>query len=125
MQVPRQAKIYWCGVLTWNPSLDHRVTKYISDVDNETASETLQHAKEALRASITRSIDYTEDVYPTVSNPDNWAKYLSTNCQPEHLLADADNTRNSLRVAEKERAMLSLQPPAAPIAPDSRDGAPV
>ncbi|UPL04145.1 hypothetical protein LCI18_015079 [Fusarium solani-melongenae] len=87
----------------------HRVRKYISYVDIETAGETLQHAKEALRASVTRSIDDTEDVYPVVFTPNNWAKYLSTNFRPEDLLSDADNTRNSLRVAEKERAILSIR----------------
>ena len=83
--------------------------KYISYIDIETAGETLQHAKESLRASVTRSIDDTEDVYPVVFTPNNWAKYLSTNFRPEDLLADADNTRNNLRAAEKERAILSLR----------------
>ncbi|KAI0144854.1 hypothetical protein BJ166DRAFT_596924 [Pestalotiopsis sp. NC0098] len=93
----------WAVVL--NPLPDHRARKYISDVDNETASETLQHAKEALRASVSRGIDDTEDVYPTALTPDNWSKYLSTNSQPEDLLADADITRNALRAAEKEEAI--------------------
>ncbi len=83
--------------------------KYISYVDIETAGEALQHAKEALRESVTRSIDDTEDVYPVVFTPSNWAQYLSTSFRPEDLLADADNTRNSLRGAVEERAILSMR----------------
>jgi hypothetical protein len=87
----------------------HRVRRYISYIDIETAGEALQHAKESLRASVGRSIDDTEDVYPVVLTPNNWAKYLSTNFRPEDLLADAENTRNQLRDAEKERAILGLR----------------
>lgn len=109
MLVFRQAKSFSCEMLKWNLSPDHRVGKYISEVDVETVAETLQHAKEALRGSVSRSIDDTEDVYPVVFTPNDWAKYLSTNFRPEELLADADDTRNGLRVAEKERAILSLR----------------
>lgn len=85
---------------------DHRVRKYVSYVDIETASESLQRAKESLRASVSRSIDDTEDVYPVVMTPSNWAKYLSTNFRPEDLLSNEDTVRERLRDVEKERALL-------------------
>ncbi|KAH6874038.1 hypothetical protein B0T10DRAFT_415823 [Thelonectria olida] len=82
---------------------------YISYIDIQTASEALQRAKESLRASVTRSIDDTEDIYPVVFTPNNWAKYLSTNFRPEDLLANADNTRAQLQDATKERSLLTLR----------------
>ncbi|KAK2593057.1 hypothetical protein QQS21_009265 [Conoideocrella luteorostrata] len=87
----------------------HRVRKYISYIDIQTAGEALQRAKESLRASATRSIDDTEDVYPVVFTPNNWAKYLSTNFRPEDMLADVENTLDRLRSAEKDRSMLTLR----------------
>ncbi|KAF3913691.1 hypothetical protein AA313_de0202156 [Arthrobotrys entomopaga] len=84
----------------------HRVRQYIGYVDVETASEALQRAKENLRASVARSIDDTEDIYPVVFTPANWAKYLSTNFKPEDLLSDIGILRNSLYDAEKNRATL-------------------
>lgn len=59
-----------------------------------------------MRASVSRSIDDTEDVYPVVMTPANWAKYLSTNFKPEDLLSNEDTVRERLRDAEKERALL-------------------
>ena len=87
-------------------STDHRVRQYIGYVDVETASETLQRAKENLRSSVSRSIDDTEDIYPVIMTPSNWAKYLSTNFKPEDLLNDASIVRNQLYDAEKSRSML-------------------
>ncbi|KAJ3524756.1 hypothetical protein NM208_g11931 [Fusarium decemcellulare] len=87
----------------------HRVRKYISYLDIETASESLQRAKESLRASVTRSIDDTEDIYPVSFTPNNWAKYLSTNFRPEDLLSNVDNTRAQLQAATKERTILIMR----------------
>ncbi|RHZ51491.1 hypothetical protein CDV55_100558 [Aspergillus turcosus] len=87
----------------------HRVRRYVAYIDVETASESLQRAKEDLRASVSRSIDDTEDVYPVVFSPSNWAKYLTTNFTPEDLLSSEDIVRNRLLQAEKEKAILVLQ----------------
>ncbi|KAJ4189980.1 hypothetical protein NW767_011478 [Fusarium falciforme] len=87
----------------------HRVKKYISYLDIETASESLQRAKESLRASVTRSIDDTEDIYPVSFTPNNWAKYLSTNFRPEDLLSDVNYTRTQLQNATKERTILIMR----------------
>ncbi|KAE9382113.1 hypothetical protein N431DRAFT_320993, partial [Stipitochalara longipes BDJ] len=75
-------------------------------VDIESASEMLLRAKENLRASVSRSIDDAEDIYPVVLTPANWAKYLSTNFKPQDLLNDASIMRNQLFDAEKTRATL-------------------
>lgn len=83
--------------------------KYISYLDIETASESLHRAKESLRASVTRSIDGTEDIYPVSSTPNNWAKYLSTNLRPENLLSNVDYTRTQLQNATKERTILIMR----------------
>ncbi|KAI9801790.1 MAG: hypothetical protein M1825_003163 [Sarcosagium campestre] len=85
---------------------DHRVRQYIGYVDIESASEMLQRAKENLRSSVVRSIDDTEDVYPVVLTPSNWAKHLSTNFKPQDLLNDEGQIRSQLYDAEKNRTML-------------------
>ncbi|KAK4221114.1 hypothetical protein QBC38DRAFT_492703 [Podospora fimiseda] len=85
----------------------HRVRKYISYLDIQTAGEALQRAKESLRASVARSIDDAEDIYPVVLTPNNWAKYLSTNFRPEDLLSNVENTLLRLHDAEKQRSLLS------------------
>ena len=87
----------------------HRVRKYVGYIDVESASETLQRAKENLRASVWRSIDDTEDIYPVVLTPSNWARNLSTNFKPEDLLSSETMVRQQLLTAEKERASLILQ----------------
>lgn len=87
----------------------HRVRKYVGYIDIESASETLQRAKESLRASVSRSIDDTEDIYPVVLTPSNWARNLSTNFKPEDLLSSETVVRDQLLTAEKERASLILQ----------------
>ena len=89
--------------------IDHRVRKYVGYVDLESASETLQRAKENLRASVTRSIDDTQDVYPVAFSPSSWARHLSTAFKPEDLLANEATTRERLLAAEKERASLTLR----------------
>ncbi|KAJ4202693.1 hypothetical protein NW759_015343 [Fusarium solani] len=97
------------SVLLVRDSVNHRVRKYISYLDIETASESLQRAKESLRASVTRSIDDTEDIYPVSFTPNNWAKYLSTNFRPEDLLSNVDYTRTQLQNATKERTILIMR----------------
>ncbi|KAF7173669.1 hypothetical protein CNMCM6106_007710 [Aspergillus hiratsukae] len=87
----------------------HRVRKYVAYIDVETASESLQRAKEDLRASVSRSIDDTENIYPVVFSPSNWAKYLTTNFTPEDLLSSEDIVPNRLLQAEEEKAILVLQ----------------
>lgn len=87
----------------------HRVRKYVGYIDIESASETLQRAKENLRASVSRSIDDTEDIYPVVLTPSNWARNLSTNFKPEDLLSSETMVREQILTAEKERASLILQ----------------
>ena len=86
---------------------DHRVKKYISYIDNQAASESLQQAKESFRASVTRSIDDTEDIYPVVLTPNNWAKYLATNLRLEDLQSEVNKTRDQLRDAAWERSLLT------------------
>ncbi|KAL8796485.1 MAG: hypothetical protein Q9195_001159 [Heterodermia aff. obscurata] len=87
----------------------HRVRKYVGYIDIESASEILQRAKENLRASVSRSIDDTEDIYPVVLTPSNWARNLSTNFKPEDLLSSETMVREQILTAEKERASLILQ----------------
>lgn len=99
----------WLHQVLTCPISDHRVRKYISYLDIETASESLQRAKESLRASVTRSIDDTEDIYPVSFTPNNWAKYLSTNFRPEDLLSNVDYTRTQLQNATKERTILIMR----------------
>lgn len=89
--------------------IDHRVRKYISYLDIQTAGEALQRAKESLRASVTRSVDDAEDIYPIVMTPNNWANYLTTNFRPEDLLADVEVTRNRLLQAEKDRKIFTMR----------------
>ncbi|KAL6360909.1 hypothetical protein LRP88_04369 [Fusarium phalaenopsidis] len=72
----------------WNAYDNHRVRKYISYLDIETVSESLQRAKESLRAS---------------------AKYLSTNFRPEDLLSNVDYTRTQFQNATKERTILIMR----------------
>lgn len=50
---------------------------------------------------VTRSIDDTEDVYPVIFTPNDWAKYLGTDFRPEDL------PRNQLRDAEKRHSILT------------------
>lgn len=50
---------------------------------------------------MTRSIDDTEDVYPVIFTPNDWAKYLGTDFRPEDL------PRNQLRDAEKRHSILT------------------
>jgi hypothetical protein len=78
-------------------------------VDIEFASEALQRAKENMRASVSRSIDDTEDIYPVVLTPANWAAYLSTAFKPEDLLESESTVRLQLLQAEKDRAALIRQ----------------
>ncbi|KAK6497324.1 hypothetical protein TWF506_004797 [Arthrobotrys conoides] len=82
----------------------HRVRQYVGYIDIETASETLQRAKENLRASASRSIDDTEDVYPVVFSPANWAKHLSTNFKPKDLLSNVNTDCRQTRHWSFEKA---------------------
>ncbi|KAF2855381.1 hypothetical protein T440DRAFT_504053 [Plenodomus tracheiphilus IPT5] len=84
----------------------HRVRRYIGYVDIESASELVQKAKENLRASMFRSIDDTQDVWPVYMQPSNWATYLSTKFKPQDLLCDEGVLRARLFDKEKEKALL-------------------
>ena len=88
---------------------DHRVRRYIGSTDIESASEAVQRAKENLRASVMRSIDDTQDVYPVYLQPSNWATYLSTKFKPEDLLSSESVVREQLFDKEKQRSMLILK----------------
>lgn len=68
----------------------------IGFLDIESSSEVLQVARENLRASVLRSIDDTEDVYPVYFSPANWASFLSTAFSPEDLLSSPDQIRGAL-----------------------------
>ncbi|KAK3368777.1 hypothetical protein B0H63DRAFT_565407 [Podospora didyma] len=87
----------------------NRVRKYISYIDILTAADALQQDKESLRESAMRSIDDTEDIYPVVMTPTNWAKYLSTTVQPEDLLSNVEMTRIRLHEAENDRRFLCMR----------------
>jgi hypothetical protein len=87
----------------------HRVRRFLGFVDSGSASEALQKAKENLRASVMRSIDDTEDVYPVYFTPASWAKKLSTAFKPQDLLSDASIIREQILDKEKERAGLLLR----------------
>ncbi|KAK4101308.1 hypothetical protein N658DRAFT_559119 [Parathielavia hyrcaniae] len=63
-------------------------------------------AKENLRASVMRSIDDSEDIYPVILSPSTWAKSLSTAFRPEDLLASEPLIREGLLEKQKERAIL-------------------
>ncbi|KAF2821590.1 hypothetical protein CC86DRAFT_373444 [Ophiobolus disseminans] len=84
----------------------HRVRRYIGYVDIESASELVQKAKENLRASMFRSIDDTQDVWPVYMTPSNWATYLSTKFKPQDLLCDEGVLRERLFDKEKQKALL-------------------
>lgn len=84
----------------------HRVRHFLGLIDVGSASESLLEAKENLRASVMRSIDDTEDIYPVVFSPATWAKSLSTAFKPEDLLASEPLIREELMEKQKERALL-------------------
>ncbi|KAK4096992.1 hypothetical protein N658DRAFT_510776 [Parathielavia hyrcaniae] len=84
----------------------HRARRYVGSIDIESASEVLLRAKESLRASVARSIDDTQDIYPVVMTPANWARHLSTNFTHEDLLDEPSIVRQKLYDAEKNRAAL-------------------
>ncbi|KAG7417127.1 hypothetical protein Forpe1208_v004266 [Fusarium oxysporum f. sp. rapae] len=87
----------------------HRVRRYIGYVDVESASEVLLEAKANLRASVSRSIDDTEDIYPVIFSPSGWAQLLSTNFTPQDLLDSPGTTLQRLLDAEKSLATLKNQ----------------
>ncbi|KAG0642471.1 hypothetical protein HOY80DRAFT_1105057 [Tuber brumale] len=72
----------------------HHVRRYVGFVDIESASEILLSAKENLRSS---------PVYFTTAN---WAKYLSTDFQPQDLLSSEEAVPVEIFEREKERALL-------------------
>ncbi|RPA93914.1 hypothetical protein L873DRAFT_1703486 [Choiromyces venosus 120613-1] len=88
------------------PKVNHRVRRYVGYVDIESASEILLAAKENLRSSVFRSIDDSQDAWPVNFTPANWAKYLSTDFQPQDLLASEDTVLAQIFDKEKERALL-------------------
>lgn len=69
----------------------------------------MQTAKENLRASIMRSIDDTQDIFPVYLQPSNWAVHLSTNFQPEDLLSNENVVRDRLFDMEKQRSLLMMK----------------
>ncbi|KAF2836936.1 hypothetical protein M501DRAFT_209220 [Patellaria atrata CBS 101060] len=87
----------------------HRVRRFIGFIDVESAPESLQRAKENLRASIMRSIDDSHDVYPVYFTPATWASKLSTAFKPEDLLSSATVVRDQLIEKEKQRALLIMK----------------
>ncbi|MCJ1364940.1 hypothetical protein MMC16_004057 [Acarospora aff. strigata] len=86
----------------------HRVRRYIGFVDIESASEMVQKAKENLRASMMRSIDETQNVYPIYLQPSNWAKHLSTNFKPQDLLS-SESVSNAQNILALEKAELEAR----------------
>lgn len=84
----------------------HRVRRFIGFVDVESAPESLQRAKESLRASVMRSIDDSEDIYPVYFTPATWASKLSTAFKPEDLLSSETVVRDQMFSKEKERSQL-------------------
>ncbi|RGP79771.1 cytochrome p450 [Fusarium longipes] len=89
--------------------IDHRVRTYVSYIDEESASEMLQQAKENLRACVQRNIDDSEDIYPVVMSPANWASYLSTDFQPIDLLSNPQTMAQTLLDTEKALAILQAK----------------
>ncbi|KAK0392279.1 hypothetical protein NLU13_1775 [Sarocladium strictum] len=90
----------------------HRVRTYVSHMDLESASEALQQAKEKLRSCVSRSIDDSQDIYPVVFSPANWAAYLSSSFQPTGLpdnAATGTTVLQALSDAEKGLAMLQAK----------------
>ena len=72
------------------------------DLDRKLQSiEILQRVTENLRASVTRSIDDTEDVYPVIFSLPNWTKHLSANFKPQYLLSDMSIIRDQPFQSEK------------------------
>ncbi|KAK4124081.1 hypothetical protein N657DRAFT_689697 [Parathielavia appendiculata] len=87
----------------------HRVRYFLGLIDVGSASESLLKAKENLRASVMRSIDDSEDIYPVIFSPSTWAKSLSTAFKPEDLLTSETLIREELMEKQKERAILLEQ----------------
>lgn len=105
--VDAKLEALWTLVLV--RGLYHRVRHLIGLVDVGSASEILQRAKENLRASVLRSIDDTQDVYPVYFTPATWACKLSTAFRPEDLLSDEATARSQLLEKQRERSSLLLQ----------------
>lgn len=94
-----------------NSYVGHRVRKYIDLVrfGDDSASNLLQQAKEDFLASVTRSIDDSEDIYPVLFSPANWATCLTAEIQPEDSLSDPAAIRKSLIDLENKLAVLKPQ----------------
>ncbi|KAK4448740.1 hypothetical protein QBC34DRAFT_406655 [Podospora aff. communis PSN243] len=105
--VDAKLEALWTLVLV--RGLYHRVRHLIGLVDVGSASEILQRAKENLRASVLRSIDDTQDVFPVYFSPATWASKLSTAFRPEDLLSDERTVHAQILEKQKERANLLLQ----------------
>ncbi|KAK4120675.1 hypothetical protein N657DRAFT_701401 [Parathielavia appendiculata] len=84
----------------------HRVKYFLGLIDVGSASDPLLKAKENVLASVMRSIDDSEDIYPVIFSLSTWARSLSTAFKPEDHLASEPLIREELMEKQKERAVL-------------------
>lgn len=85
----------------------HEVRAAVASLDIEAPGEALENAKARMRASGVSSLDESETVYPVTFSPQDWAKGLSTNFQPEDLLLSPDLIQQE--IVEKQQQITNLQ----------------
>ena len=97
----------------------HTVRQYLGYLDIKSAAELLQDAKDALRNSVSSSLDGSMKVYPVQLQPIDWFQGLSTNFTVEDLFMNSDLIEQALDAKSKQLDILNTQLAHLPRNPSS------